>query len=152
MTTANTTAADRIEAAHDRLLAALTAPQDAPLHVVDAVLRRRGDALGNALAQLVGSLSAATTLTGPPYNQPLTPDALAELVERVVEYAAADAERAVGAAYLHALPPIDYPGRLAGIEPSPRCGAQGRTALFAADVTCPACVADMAQAENGGAR
>ncbi len=50
----------------------------------------------------------------------------------------------------HALPPIDYPGRLAGATPGPRCGAQGRTALFAADVSCPACLADMAQ--DGGQR
>lgn len=48
------------------------------------------------------------------------------------------------AAYVHALPPIDYPGRVAGIEPGPRCGAQdGRTALFAADVSCPQCIALM---------
>ena len=49
------------------------------------------------------------------------------------------------AAYMHALPPIDFPGRLAGRVPAPRCGAQeGRTALFAADVTCPACITSMA--------
>ena len=52
--------------------------------------------------------------------------------------------------YLHALPPINHPGRVVGVEPGPRCGAQGRTALFAADVTCPACLADMAQ--DGGQR
>jgi hypothetical protein len=41
---------------------------------------------------------------------------------------------------VHALPSIDFPGRVAGVEPGPRCGAQrGRTALFAADVTCPRC-------------
>lgn len=46
------------------------------------------------------------------------------------------------AAYVHALPGIDFPGRLADRVPGPRCGAQeGRSALFAADVTCPACVA-----------
>jgi hypothetical protein len=39
---------------------------------------------------------------------------------------------------------------VAGVEPGPRCGAQGRTALLAADVTCPACIADMAQ--DGGQR
>jgi hypothetical protein len=44
---------------------------------------------------------------------------------------------------VHALPPIDYPGRVAGIEPGPRCGARGRTALFAADVTCPDCRAEI---------
>lgn len=49
-------------------------------------------------------------------------------------------------AYVHALPPIDFPGRLAGVVPGPRCGAQdGRTALFAADVTCPQCLALMAE-------
>ena len=47
--------------------------------------------------------------------------------------------------YVHALPPIDYPGRLAsGAGPGPRCGATtGRTALFAEDVTCPDCLALM---------
>lgn len=45
------------------------------------------------------------------------------------------------AAYVHALPGIDLPGRLAGAHRGPRCGAEGRTALFAHDVTCPACVA-----------
>jgi hypothetical protein len=47
------------------------------------------------------------------------------------------------AAFVHALPPIDFPGRVAGVEPGPRCGAQGRTALLAADVTCPRCSALM---------
>lgn len=45
------------------------------------------------------------------------------------------------AAYVHALPGIDLPGRLANAHRGPRCGARdGRTALFAADVTCPACI------------
>lgn len=54
------------------------------------------------------------------------------------------------AAYVHALPGIDLPGRLAGAHRGPRCGAQdGRTALFAHDVTCPACIALL---EAGGTR
>lgn len=55
------------------------------------------------------------------------------------------------ATVLHALPPINFPGRVAGVEPGPRCGGQGRTALLAADVTCPECIALMAE-QNGDAR
>jgi len=47
---------------------------------------------------------------------------------------------------VHALPPIDFPGRIAGVEPGPRCGARGRTALFASDVTCADCIALMHEA------
>jgi hypothetical protein len=49
---------------------------------------------------------------------------------------------------VHAFPPIDHPS--IRTDPQPRCGAASeRMALFAADVTCPPCLALMA-GQSGG--
>lgn len=50
---------------------------------------------------------------------------------------------------VHAFPPLDHPSNRT--DPQPRCGAASeRMALFAADVTCPPCLALMA-GQNGDA-
>jgi hypothetical protein len=62
------------------------------------------------------------------------------------------------ASYVHAVTPINYPAAVAGRRPRPRCGAPGPTALSAADVTCPSCLAvlladrgeDQADADDEG--
>ena len=45
---------------------------------------------------------------------------------------------------IHALPPISSPWARSGDRGTPRCAGTGPTALFASDVTCPACRALLA--------
>ena len=153
MSTAQTPHSIRIEAAHDRLLAALRIPAEADGPTARTLVSRRVDDLGGALASLIGSLIAEAERT-----DLITPARIAQAVERTLGRYTQDAterteallEAQAEAAVMHALPPIDYPGRTAGVEPGPRCGKPGRTALLAADVTCPKCLALMAG--DGGAR
>lgn len=149
MTTAQTPHSVRIEAAHDRLLAALRIPAEAKGATIGALVSRRGDALGGALASLIGSLIAEAERT-----DLITPARIAQAVERALGRYEDDAvkrttallEAQKQAELRHALPPI---GRAVGTEEVPRCGRQGTTVLFLSDVTCPECLADMARDQDG---
>lgn len=143
-----TAAAARIDAAFERYNAR---PLDVSCDRLEYEQQRADDA-STILCHLIGALEA---VVGSDYLE-VTAERVAEAVELSVAavFAGADGLDALGndeapappaepVAHKHALPPIDYPGRLAGATPGPRCGAQGPTALFAADVTCPKCIALM---------
>jgi hypothetical protein len=86
MTASKATAAERIEAAHNRLLKALQPTEDMPEKVIDVIVRHRGDVQGTALACLLGRLMCAARL-----GKPTSPNQLAAIVEGVL----ADGEKDV---------------------------------------------------------
>ena len=85
--TTKTTASTRIGEAHERLLAALCAPEGADHAVTAALIRRRVDVMGTALARLVGGLMAQANIAAKSGGRPIRPNRLAELVEDVLAQA-----------------------------------------------------------------
>lgn len=138
----------------------------ADVYLVSRLINRRGVMAHANEGLLLGALRQASTELGA-YDRQIV-GWLAEWEPQVVQVVIGWIERAHAAercagdgpteaaarpsrALVHAFPPLEDRGADRS-DPQPRCGAaSGRMAVFAEDVTCPACLAAL-RGQNGGVR
>lgn len=130
---ARTAAVTRIDAAFERYQGRPQPTGDRPDYD-----RQRADDASTVLCHLIGALEAIVISSE---HIRLTPARVAGVVEQAVA-AVAPEQQATTPTLKHALTPLYGRVSTAGLEA--RCGADGPTVVFAADVTCPECKALMA--------